>query len=142
MTKKERSEAECWAILGISLEKARRYIKDPSKAPEGVTVQRGKRGGYFYETAGTAKPKKPRAPRKKRLSTGGFASLMRESPKFNSRRDFMRAVNKAWDTGDLIDVGDERGVKFGDMVLSLEVMEQLTYAKHPYNSLLRYGSKE
>lgn len=30
----------------------RRYISDPSQAPEGVKPQRGKRGGWYYETEG------------------------------------------------------------------------------------------
>lgn len=37
--------------LGIPLEKGRRYISDPSKAPEGANVKQGKKGGYYYETA-------------------------------------------------------------------------------------------
>lgn len=43
------TDAEAWELLGRPLEKARKYITDPSKAPEGVKVQRGKKGGYFYE---------------------------------------------------------------------------------------------
>ena len=47
-------------LLGKDLEKARRYIKNPRDAPPGAKVQRGKRGGYFYETTGTpSKKKKP-----------------------------------------------------------------------------------
>ena len=47
-------------LLGKELQKARRYIKNPHDAPPGVKVQRGKRGGYFYETTGTpSKKKKP-----------------------------------------------------------------------------------
>jgi len=42
-------EARAWAILGRPLEKARKYISDPSQAPKGVKVQRGKKGGYYYE---------------------------------------------------------------------------------------------
>ena len=37
--------------LGIPLHKGRRYISDPSKAPEGANVRQGKKGGYYYETA-------------------------------------------------------------------------------------------
>lgn len=33
--------------------KARRYISDPSEAPEGVEVEEGPQGGYYYETGGT-----------------------------------------------------------------------------------------
>lgn len=33
--------------------KARRYVSDPSDAPEGVEVEEGPQGGYFYETGGT-----------------------------------------------------------------------------------------
>jgi transposase len=45
------TDAEAWEILGRPLEKARKYITDPSKAPEGVKVQRGKKGGYYYDAA-------------------------------------------------------------------------------------------
>lgn len=33
-------------------EKERRYISDPSEAPEGVEVQEGEQGGLYYETTG------------------------------------------------------------------------------------------
>lgn len=33
--------------------KARRYVSDPSDAPEGVDVEEGPQGGYYYETGGT-----------------------------------------------------------------------------------------
>lgn len=33
-----------------TLDKARRYVDDPSEAPEDADVQEGERGGYFYET--------------------------------------------------------------------------------------------
>lgn len=36
-------------VLSEEQEKARRYINDPSEAPEGVEVQEGPRGGYYYE---------------------------------------------------------------------------------------------
>ena len=49
VTKKEKSDADLWNILGRPLEKARKYISDPSKAPKGAKVQRGKKGGYYYE---------------------------------------------------------------------------------------------
>jgi len=49
VTKKEKSDADLWNILGRPLEKARKYISDPSQAPKGVKVQRGKKGGYYYE---------------------------------------------------------------------------------------------
>lgn len=32
--------------------KGRRYINDPSEAPEGVEVHQGDQGGYYYETTG------------------------------------------------------------------------------------------
>lgn len=35
-------------------EKGRRYISDPSEAPEGADVQQGEQGGYYYETENTA----------------------------------------------------------------------------------------
>ena len=42
----------CKQIDGIieSIEKARRYVKTPEEAPEGVTVASGPRGGWSYET--------------------------------------------------------------------------------------------
>jgi len=49
-------------LLGKELQKARRYIKNPRDAPPGVKVQRGKRGGYFYETTGGDAPKKKKPP--------------------------------------------------------------------------------
>lgn len=33
--------------------KGRRYVSDPSEAPEGVEVQEGPQGGHYYETEGT-----------------------------------------------------------------------------------------
>lgn len=36
------------------IEKGRRYVDDPSEAPEGVEVQEGPQGGYFYETDGAS----------------------------------------------------------------------------------------
>ena len=37
-------------------EKNRVYISDPDEAPEGVNVQEGDRGGYYYETDNGAEP--------------------------------------------------------------------------------------
>ena len=53
-------------LLGKELEKARKYITDPSKAPEDVKVQRGKKGGYYYDakaqrTSIAKQPEKVRA---------------------------------------------------------------------------------
>lgn len=45
----KKNEADLWNILGRPLEKARKYISDPSQAPKGAKVQRGKKGGYYYE---------------------------------------------------------------------------------------------
>lgn len=36
-------------IVREALEKGRRYVEDPSDAPEGVQVQEGPRGGHYYE---------------------------------------------------------------------------------------------
>ena len=48
-------------ILGFDLTKAKRYINDPSKAPEGFKVEQGPRGGYYYETGVEPKDiKKPK----------------------------------------------------------------------------------
>ena len=33
---------------------ARKYIKDPSQAPKGASVERGDKGGYYYDTDGGA----------------------------------------------------------------------------------------
>jgi vacuolar-type H+-ATPase subunit E/Vma4 len=94
----------------------------------------------YPQYAEAAEKKKPKTPRKKRLSTGGFASLMNESPKFESRRSFIKAVNHAWNEGDLIEVGSERGVAFGGMVLTTDVMDKLVTGSK-FNNLLRYGGK-
>jgi len=50
-------------LLGKELQKARRYIKNPRDAPPGAKVQRGKRGGYFYESTVPNGEKTP-APKK------------------------------------------------------------------------------
>ena len=42
------------------MEKERKYVKNPSEAPEGASVQQGERGGYYYETGG----KKPTGDKK------------------------------------------------------------------------------
>lgn len=39
--------------MANSIAKGRRYVDDPSEAPEGVEVQEGPQGGYFYETDAT-----------------------------------------------------------------------------------------
>ena len=45
-------------ILGFDLTKAKKYINDPSKAPEGANVEQGPRGGYYYDIVDT-ESKKP-----------------------------------------------------------------------------------
>ena len=48
---------------GTVFAEGRKYIKDPSQAPEGANVQKGKRGGYYYDTgAGKGSPDKPEKP--------------------------------------------------------------------------------
>jgi len=42
--------------LSKDIQKRRIYIKDPSKTPEGVKLQRGKRGGLYYDTEDLKKP--------------------------------------------------------------------------------------
>lgn len=57
-----------------NLGKARKYIKDPGQAPEGVSVQRGSRGGYYYEVTqrpkGEPKPEKPKEEKKPKEKKG------------------------------------------------------------------------
>jgi predicted ABC-type ATPase len=48
----------------IPIIESRTYIKDPSKAPPGVSLKRGKRGGYYYDTDGK-KPSQKEEPQKK-----------------------------------------------------------------------------
>jgi len=106
-------------------------VASGKKIPKGVLKD------YPQYAEKPAAKKKPKAPRKKQLSTG-FASIMSESPKFESRKDFMRAVNHAWNEGDLVEVRGERGVAFGDMVLTMDIMGRLEPGSH-FNSLLSYG---
>ena len=55
-----KNEADLWNILGRPLEKARKYIPDPSQAPKGAKVQRGPKGGYYYESSrNTSEKEKP-----------------------------------------------------------------------------------
>jgi len=44
-------------LLGKSLQKGKTYINSPDDAPKGAKVQRGPKGGYFYETS-AVKPEK------------------------------------------------------------------------------------
>lgn len=44
-------------ILNTLTEKARRYVDDPSEAPEDVEVQEGPQGGLYYETDSTGESK-------------------------------------------------------------------------------------
>ena len=37
-----------------NLNKGRRYVSDPSEAPDDVNVQQGEQGGYYYETGGAS----------------------------------------------------------------------------------------
>jgi len=48
--------------MGEFLAKARVYVKDPSEAPEGANVQRGPRGGYYFEDGGKKAPAEEEAP--------------------------------------------------------------------------------
>lgn len=70
----------------------------------------------------------------------GFAGIMSEAPKYGSRREFMAAVNKAWKTGEMIEVEDERGVAFGDTLLTADVLEAVQ-SSHPRSKLLTYSKK-
>jgi len=75
------TEARAWAILGRPLEKARKYVTDPSKAPKGVKVQRGKKGGYYYEaepvrTSLKTQPEKVRAAVKDLYAEGYDAKMI------------------------------------------------------------------
>ncbi|MGP8322422.1 MAG: hypothetical protein ACT6FG_00270 [Methanosarcinaceae archaeon] len=53
-----RTVSELTEVFGLPLIKGRRYISDPSKAPEGVNVQQGKKGGYYYETAPSSRERR------------------------------------------------------------------------------------
>ncbi|MAG39793.1 hypothetical protein CMI41_02395, partial [Candidatus Pacearchaeota archaeon] len=48
--------------MGEFLAKARVYVKNPSEAPEGANVQRGPRGGYYFEEGGKKAPAEEEAP--------------------------------------------------------------------------------
>ena len=72
--------------------------------------------------------------------TFGFAGIMSEASKYGSRREFMAAVNKAWETGEMVEVEDERGVAFGDTLLTVDILESIQ-SSHPRSKLLKYSKK-
>jgi len=51
-------------LLGKSLQKGKTYINSPDDAPKGAKVQRGPKGGYFYETSAVKPEKKEPSPKK------------------------------------------------------------------------------
>lgn len=44
------------AVGSLITRKARRYVSDPSEAPEDAEVEEGPQGGYYYETEGEDEP--------------------------------------------------------------------------------------
>lgn len=50
-------------IMQKEITQGRKYVKDPSQAPEGAKIQRGSKGSYYYEESGasatSSKPTKP-----------------------------------------------------------------------------------
>ena len=98
-----------------------------------VTVHRGGKTFKRRQMVGKkdAKPKQ---------LTFGFAGIMSEASKYGSRREFMAAVNKAWETGEMVEVEDERGVAFGDTLLTVDILESIQ-SSHPRSKLLKYSKK-
>ena len=56
-------------LLGKELQKKKTYVDDPSKAPKGVKVQRGPKGGLYYEGSGAAEEKPEKSTHKKPTSS-------------------------------------------------------------------------
>ena len=98
-----------------------------------VTVRRGGKTFQRKQKVG----KKDDKSKQKQLAIG-FPAIMSESNKFKSRREFMAAVKDAWTTGKMIDIHDERGVAFGGMLLTADILEQIK-SDHPRSKLLTYN---
>ena len=59
------------------IKKAKVYVKNPSDVPQGISVERGKRGGYYYESSGQSSEESEESDRtqeeeKLKRSTGMF----------------------------------------------------------------------
>ena len=54
-----------------TLNEGRTYIKSPNEAPEGASVKRGPKGGYYYEEPAGKGEKKPKG-EWKHAPRGGF----------------------------------------------------------------------
>ena len=111
-------------------------LLEKAKTKKKILVRRAGKTFYREQEVGSDKDKS-----QKKLKTG-MASLMDESVNFESRRSFMSAVNKAWKDGEMVEVGSERGVKFGDMLLTENILGNISSAKTPYSKLLQYKGKD
>ena len=129
------------SMIEISLSDIRSFGK--AQREEMVTVRRGgttfkrkQKVGKKDDKPKQSKPKRSK-PKQKNLLIG-FPGIMSEASKFESRRDFMAAVKIAWTTGDMIEVDDERGVAFGDTLLTADILEEIK-SDHPRSKLLTYS---
>jgi len=116
-TEMNKSDSNLWNILGRPLEKARKYIPDPSKAPKGVKVQRGKKGGYFYDAAPVRTSLKAQPEKIRTAVKDMYEAHLKESAERRVRR-------QGGDVADIIERNRSHGIGDEDAKMMAEELEE------------------